>query len=88
MKYFYEEHHQPGNSAEVEPGLDCLESQQSPARVESEYHLASADLHQLKEREYGLDSTLSETFPCSDPLSSIPNPRGEVINPAPRYPKR
>ena len=25
-------------------------------------------------REYGLDSTLAETFPCSDPLSSIPNP--------------
>lgn len=25
-------------------------------------------------RELGLDNTLSETFPCSDPLSSIPNP--------------
>jgi hypothetical protein len=25
-------------------------------------------------REAGLDETLSETFPCSDPLSSIPNP--------------
>ncbi len=25
-------------------------------------------------REYGLDSTLAETFPCSDPLSSLPNP--------------
>ena len=25
-------------------------------------------------RECGLDSTLAETFPCSDPLSSIPNP--------------
>jgi hypothetical protein len=25
-------------------------------------------------REYGLDNTLAETFPCSDPLSSIPNP--------------
>jgi hypothetical protein len=25
-------------------------------------------------REHGLDATLSETFPCSDPLSSIPNP--------------
>jgi hypothetical protein len=22
----------------------------------------------------GLDDTLSETFPCSDPLSSIPDP--------------
>lgn len=26
-------------------------------------------------REQGLDQTLAETFPCSDPLSSIPNPR-------------
>jgi hypothetical protein len=25
-------------------------------------------------REIGLDETLAETFPCSDPLSSIPNP--------------
>ncbi len=24
-------------------------------------------------RDYGLDSTLAGTFPCSDPLSSIPN---------------
>jgi hypothetical protein len=29
----------------------------------------------LKEsKEWSLDRTLSETFPCSDPLSSIPNP--------------
>jgi hypothetical protein len=26
-------------------------------------------------REIGLDETLAETFPCSDPLSSIPDPR-------------
>jgi hypothetical protein len=26
-------------------------------------------------RESGLDETLAETFPCSDPLSSIPDPR-------------
>lgn len=25
-------------------------------------------------RELGLDQTLADTFPCSDPLSSIPNP--------------
>lgn len=32
-------------------------------------------LKELKERrEHGLDNTLSETFPCSDPLSSIPDP--------------
>lgn len=28
----------------------------------------------LVPREQGLDSTLAETFPCSDALSSIPNP--------------
>jgi hypothetical protein len=27
-----------------------------------------------RSREEGLDDTLSETFPCSDPLSSIPHP--------------
>lgn len=26
------------------------------------------------QRELSLDKTLEETFPCSDPLSSIPNP--------------
>ena len=30
--------------------------------------------HLSERREFGLDETLSETFPCSDPLSSIPNP--------------
>ena len=25
-------------------------------------------------KEQNLDRTLSETFPCSDPLSSLPNP--------------
>jgi hypothetical protein len=28
----------------------------------------------VRSREAGLDDTLSETFPCSDPLSSIPDP--------------
>jgi hypothetical protein len=33
------------------------------------------DVQRLMERrECGLDNTLSETFPCSDPLSSIPDP--------------
>lgn len=35
---------------------------------------AMADVAEVEGREYGLDSTLAETFPCSDPLSSIPNP--------------
>ena len=30
--------------------------------------------HLSERREFGLDKTLSETFPCSDALSSIPNP--------------
>ena len=29
-------------------------------------------------REEGLDNTLADTFPCSDPLSSIPNPLRKV----------
>ena len=37
-------------------------------RVYSEVQLLT------ERREHGLDNTLSETFPCSDPLSSIPNP--------------
>ena len=28
----------------------------------------------LDRREKGLDKTLADSFPCSDPLSSIPNP--------------
>ena len=35
---------------------------------------ATWDGAEVEGREYGLDSTLAETFPCSDPLSSIPNP--------------
>jgi len=35
---------------------------------------AISDVAEVEGREYGLDSTLAETFPCSDPLSSIPNP--------------
>jgi hypothetical protein len=34
----------------------------------------------LKEsKEWSLDKTLSETFPCSDPLSSIPNPSSHSL---------
>ena len=29
-------------------------------------------------KEQSLDRTLSETFPCSDPLSSLPNPAGRL----------
>ena len=30
-----------------------------------------------REREEGLDKTLEESFPASDPLSSIPDPEDE-----------
>ncbi len=35
----------------------------------------NSDLEVRDTREWGLDNTLAETFPCSDPLSSIPNPQ-------------
>jgi hypothetical protein len=56
-----------------------LTSQQAPGRGESAYSQMSCGLHQPTEREYGLDNTLSETFPCSDPLSSIPNPTSQPL---------
>lgn len=34
-----------------------------------------------KSRSHGLDNTLAETFPCSDPLSSIPNPESYPVQP-------
>ena len=38
-----------------------------------------ADTLQAKDgKEQNLDRTLSETFPCSDPLSSLPNPAGRL----------
>jgi hypothetical protein len=39
------------------------------------HHSAAGSAQPINDgREHGLDTTLSETFPCSDPLSSIPNP--------------
>lgn len=31
-------------------------------------------------KEQSLDRTLSETFPCSDPLSSLPNPGARLVD--------
>lgn len=31
-------------------------------------------------REKSLDKTLADTFPASDPLSSIPDPSGDQVN--------
>jgi hypothetical protein len=33
------------------------------------------DLEEARAREAGLDDTIAQTFPASDPASSIPNPR-------------
>jgi hypothetical protein len=52
-----------------------VEAEQAEKREEQNHLCVSENEPQLKEkREYALDNTLSETFPCSDPLSSIPNP--------------
>lgn len=40
-----------------------------------EVSAAPQGIAEAKRREGGLDKTLADTFPCSDPLSSIPNPR-------------
>jgi hypothetical protein len=52
-----------------------VEAEKAEKREEQHHLWVSENEPQLKEkREYALDNTLSETFPCSDPLSSIPNP--------------
>lgn len=45
-----------------------------PAEVNGDPAFLKTDPQTKERRDYGLDNTLSETFPCSDPLSSIPNP--------------
>jgi hypothetical protein len=45
-----------------------------PAEVNGDPAFLKTDPQTKELRDYGLDNTLSETFPCSDPLSSIPNP--------------
>jgi len=60
-----------------------VETQHGETRGEQNRQGVSWNVHQLKEkREYGLDNTLSDTFPCSDPLSSIPNPTSYPFGPA------
>ena len=52
-----------------------LEPRRAMTPGEHGQHRVYCEVQQLKERrEHGLDNTLSETFPCSDPLSSIPDP--------------
>jgi hypothetical protein len=45
-----------------------------PAEVNGDPAFLKTDPQTKERRDNGLDNTLSETFPCSDPLSSIPNP--------------
>jgi hypothetical protein len=41
---------------------------------------------ELKAREAGLDDTLEQTFPASDPASSIPNPIEPALIDGPEEP--
>jgi len=66
-------------SAGAEPGVPA-ESQHAKTSGGPGHPRVFCEVQQAKERrENGLDNTLSETFPCSDPLSSIPNPSSHVF---------
>ena len=39
----------------------------------------SLEVDERARREKGLDKTVADSFPASDPPSSIPNPRGEAL---------
>ena len=53
-----------------------LEVYESPPQETSARQLRSVEENNLLDRrEKGLDKTLADSFPCSDPLSSIPNPK-------------
>jgi hypothetical protein len=49
-----------------------IQTQQSAGRTSCREKWSGSAV--VRSREEGLDDTLSETFPCSDPLSSIPDP--------------
>jgi hypothetical protein len=49
-----------------------IQTQQSAVRTSCREKWSGSAV--VRSREEGLDDTLSETFPCSDPLSSIPDP--------------
>ena len=52
-----------------------LEVYEGPPQDRSVRPLRSVEENDLLDRrEKGLDKTLADSFPCSDPLSSIPNP--------------
>jgi hypothetical protein len=47
-----------------------------PARLAE---VISLEVDERVRREKGLDKTVADSFPASDPPSSIPNPRGEAL---------
>jgi len=52
-----------------------LEVYEGRPQDKSARQLRSVEENNLSDRrENGLDKTLADSFPCSDPLSSIPNP--------------
>lgn len=61
------------NSPTANPMVDRTQARMhEPSSRQSD----SVGLHGGQQgRECSLDRTLSETFPCSDPLSSIPDPQ-------------
>jgi len=65
-----------GNSPEIaEAGADDVFTKEAITRDVPKYIAALTRASESgNAREYGLDRTLEETFPCSDALSSIPNP--------------
>ena len=47
-----------------------------PARLAE---VIALEVDECVRREKGLDKTVADSFPASDPPSSIPNPRGEAL---------
>lgn len=56
--------------------IDCKESAANERKADSPR--SANETQPDHSKECGLDRTLAETFPCSDALSSIPDP---VMNP-------
>ncbi len=66
---------------EMIPPRNGVDLQQGSRTEEvNRLHSRMATNVDLDVRERGLDNTLSETFPCSDPLSSIPNPGSHLFD--------
>jgi len=55
-------------------GPDTYPAGTQPTERDSEQRALRRFAEAERRREQGLDKTLADTFPCSDPLSSIPNP--------------